>query len=45
MIINDKIRDEKLQYDVNREATKMSALSIGNVDKYEYPTDEKNTNF
>ena len=41
MIINDKIRDEKLQYDVNREATKMSALSIGNVDKYEYPTDEK----
>ena len=41
MIINDKIRDEKLQYDINREATKMSALSIGNADKYEYPTDEK----
>ena len=27
MTINDQIRDEKLQYDVNREAAKISALS------------------
>ena len=32
----DKIRDEKLQYDINREAVKMSALPSGNTDKYEY---------
>ena len=29
MIINEKIRDEKLQYDINREAAKTSALSSG----------------
>ena len=33
----DKIRDEKLQYDINREAIKLSALPSGNIDKYEYP--------
>ena len=33
----DKIRDEKLQYDINREAVKLSALPSGNIDKYEYP--------
>ena len=38
MIIDDQIRDEKLQYDINREATKISALSSGNIDKYEYLT-------
>ena len=38
MTIDDKIRDEKLQYDVNREATKISALSSGKIDKYEYLT-------
>ena len=27
MTINDQIRDEKLQYDINREAAKISALS------------------
>ena len=27
MTIDDKIRDEKLQYDINREAAKISALS------------------
>ena len=29
MTINDQIRDEKLQYDINREAAKISALSSG----------------
>ena len=41
MTINDQIRDEKLQYDVNREAAKISALSSGKIDKYEYLTGEK----
>ena len=41
MIIDDKIRDEKLQYDINREAAKISALSSGKIDKYEYLTGEK----
>ena len=40
MKINDQIRDEKLQYDINREAAKASALSSGNVHKYEYFTGE-----
>ena len=35
MIIEDKIKDEKLQYDINREAAKISALSSGKIDKYE----------
>ena len=41
MTIDDKIRDEKLQYDIKREATKMSALSSGKFDKYEYLTGEE----
>ena len=41
MIIDDKIRDEKLQYDINREAATISALSSGKNDKYEYLTDEE----
>ena len=36
MTINDKIRDEKLQYDINREAAKISVLSSGKIHKYEY---------
>ena len=36
MAIDDKIRDEKLLCDINREATKVSALSSGKIDKYEY---------
>ena len=40
MTINDQIRDEKLWYDINREAAKISALSSGNIDKYEYLTGE-----
>ena len=39
--INKKIRDEKLQYGINREAAKISALSLGKIDKYEYLTGEK----
>ena len=38
--INDQIRDEILQYDINREASKISALSSGNIQKYEYLTGE-----
>ena len=41
MTTDDKIRNEKLQYDINREATKISALSSGKIDEYEYLTDEK----
>ena len=40
MTINDQIRDEKLQYDINREAAKISALSSGEIHKYEYLTGE-----
>ena len=36
MVIEDKIRDEKLQYDINRVAAKVSALSSSNIDKDEY---------
>ena len=44
MTIDDKIRDEKLQlrnYDINREAANISALSSGKFDKYEYLTGEE----
>ena len=40
MAIDGKIRDEELQYDINREATKISALSSGKISKYEYLTGE-----
>ena len=40
MTTDDKIKDEKLQYDINREATKVSVLSPGKIDKYEYLTSE-----
>ena len=39
MTINDQIR-EKLQYDINREVAKISALSSGKIHKYEYHTGE-----
>ena len=41
MTIEDQIRDEKLQYDINREAAKISALSSDEIDKYEYLTGEE----
>ena len=40
MTINDQIKDEKLQYDINREAAEISALSSGKPHKYEYLTSE-----
>ena len=41
MTIDDQIRDEKLQYDINREAARISTLSSGKIDKYEYLTGEE----
>ena len=41
MTADDKIRDEKLQYDINTEAAKMLVLSSGKTDKYEYFTSEE----
>ena len=41
MTIEDQIKDEKLQYYINREAAKISALSSGKIDKYEYLTGEE----
>ena len=38
MTIDDQIRDEKLQYDINREAARISALSSNKLNKYEYLT-------
>ena len=38
---DDQIRDEKLQCDINREATKIPALSLGKINKYEYLTGEE----
>ena len=38
MTVDDKIRDEKLQYDINREAAKISASSSKKIDKYDYLT-------
>ena len=41
MTNDDQIRDEKLQCDINREAKKISALSLGKINKYEYLTGEE----
>ena len=41
MTIEDQSKDEKLQYDINREAAKIYALSSGKIDKYEYITGEE----
>ena len=40
MTINDEIRDEKIQYDINREAAKILVSSSGEIRKYEYLTGE-----
>ena len=40
MTIDDKITDEKLRYDIDREAAKITALSSEKIDKYEYLTGE-----
>ena len=52
MIIDDKIKDEKLQYDINREVGKISAFSSGKIDimnillvkKYHHPINNKYLN-
>ena len=41
MTIDDKIKDKKLKYNINREAANISALSAGKVNKYEYLTGEE----
>ena len=41
MAIEDQIKNKKLQYEINREAAKISALSSGKIDKYEYLTGEE----
>ena len=40
MTIDNKIKNEKLQYDINRAAAKIFALSLTKVDKNDYLTDE-----
>ena len=39
-ILNKKIMQNEAQYDLDRKAAKISALSSNNLDKYEYLTDE-----
>ena len=41
MTIEEKIKNKKLQYNINREAAKISALSSGKIDKDEYLTGEE----
>ena len=41
LTIDDQIRDQKLQQDINREAAKISAWSSGKINKYEYLTSEE----
>ena len=35
MTIDDKIKEEKIKYDMSGEAAKITALSSGKIDKYE----------
>ena len=39
-ILDRKIKQNEVQYDLDRKAVKISALSSGNLDKYEYLTGE-----
>ena len=41
MTINDQIKDERIQYDINRKDAKISALSSVKINKYEYLTGEE----
>ena len=41
MTIDDQIRNEKFQHDINRKAAKISALSLGKINKYEYLTNKE----
>ena len=40
MIIDEKITDKKLQYDINRDTAKISVLSSNKIHKYKYLTGE-----
>ena len=41
MAIDDQIKDEKRQYNINREALKILPFSLGKLEKYEYLTGEE----
>ena len=41
MTNDDKTKYEKVQYNINREVAKISALSSGKIDKNEYLTGEE----
>ena len=41
MTIDDKIKDEKLQKNINKDVAKISVLLSGKIDKYEYLTGEE----
>ena len=45
MTIDDKIRDEKMPYKIDRETLKLPSLSSGKMNKYEYLTGQKNITF
>ena len=40
MVIDERIRGKKLQYDINREAAKIAASSSGKINKHGYLTGE-----
>ena len=39
-ILDDKIKADKAQFELDREIAKIPALSIGKLEKYEYLTSE-----
>ena len=41
MKTNEKIRDEKLHYDIDKDVAKKSAVSSGKIGRYEYLTGEE----
>ena len=45
MTIDDKIKDEELQYDINSETAKISPISSGKIDKNEYLTGDETLSF
>ena len=45
MTTRDQIKNEKLQYDINREAAKISTLSLAKINKQEYFTGKEKLNF
>ena len=42
-IIKNKVKSNKAQYNLDRETTKISALSSGNISKYEFLTNDGNS--